>query len=192
MDDDAVPDLFFGAPGSTLNNTTIVNGVRPLAGAAYVIEGALIGGTSSGSTTTTTTGGNATSFNAVVNTLPPIIFTGNDFGLASPPVSALSHLISYAPLPVQVAEQQFRPQPGFLARQNVSQHPSQRKGTHQAPAGTVETVKAITGSENKYTKVNTLRPGVFKRGKTKVGKKNTFTHKVKVIPASQQTETYPG
>ena len=69
---------------------------------------------------------------------------------------------------------------------------SQKGGAHSAPAGTVLQVSAIKRSENKYTHVNTLRPGVRTRGKTKIGKQTTFTHKVKVIPTNQQTETFPG
>ena len=40
--------------------------------------------------------------------------------------------------------------------------------------------------------MNTLPHGVFTRDKFKHGKTNTFTHKVKVIPRSEQTETFPG
>jgi hypothetical protein len=198
VDPDDVPDLFFGAPFASLNSPiNIATTLRSLSGVAYVVEGSLIGGTSSSGGTGTSGGTTSsatvtTSFNTIVNSLNPVVFTGDDSGLPNPPLSQLSHLDSYAPLSVPLAEQQFRPTPGFLAREDVYHHPSQKGGSHSAPAGTVLDVAAIRGSENQYSKVNTLRPGVFKRGKTVVGKKTTFTHKVKVIPENLQTETYPG
>ena len=120
LDGDTVPDLFFGAPLSGLNNSTLgtnsfgSNGVRVNSGVAYAIEGALIGGTSSGTTpvtptTPTTSSGIVTPLAAT--TLAPPIFTGDLQGLPYPPVSALSHLISYQPLPVQLAYEQFLPAP---------------------------------------------------------------------------------
>ena len=196
VDPDSVPDLFFGAPFSSLSSPiNPLSVTRSLAGVAYVVEGALIGGTSSGGGGGGGGGGTntvITSFNTIVNTLQPVVFTGNDLGLPNPPLSALSHLTSYAPLPVQVAYQQFLPQPGFLARENAYHHPSKAGNFHQAPAGTVLDVPFIGKSENKYDKVNTLKPAIYRRGKTKVGKATTFTHKSKVIPRNQQTETYPG
>jgi hypothetical protein len=195
VDPDEVPDLFFGAPySSLLNPNNLVQTLRTLAGVAYVVEGSLLGGTAStGTSTTTTTSASAPSVTSKVSFLNPVVFTGADNGLPNPPISALSHLTSYAPLPVQVAEQQFRPQPGFVTREAVYTKPTSKKGgAHQAPAGTTLVVDNIRHSENEYSKVNTLRVGVRTRGKTKVGTKTTFTHAVKVIPTNLQTETYPG
>ena len=124
--------------------------------------------------------------------LTPPIFTGDLAGLPFPAVSTLSTLISYQPLPVQLAFQQFLPAPGFLAREEVALHPSKKSGAHQAPAGTVLNVGPIARSENRYSRHPTLTQKVFTRGKFKVGKATTFTHKVRVIPASQQTESFPG
>ena len=124
--------------------------------------------------------------------LPPPIFTGDLQGQAFPPVASLEHLASYQPLPVQLAYQQFLPDPGFRAREEVYHHPSKGKTAHQAPAGTVLNVGPIAHSENKYDKYNSLIKKVFTRGKFKVGKTTTFTHKVKVIPTSSQTERLPG
>lgn len=201
VDPDTIPDLFFGAPYSTLQDpNNLLLPERTNAGVAYVIEGSLIGGsTSSGGTGGGGTGGGAggattsgTRYINYVTSTQPQIFTGNDFGLPNPPISALSHLISYQPLTVQVAEQQFRPQPGFVAREEVYHHPSQKGGSHGAPAGTVLDVPQIKGSESHYAKKNTLDVEVRTRGKYKVGKKTTYTHNVKVIPTSEQTETFPG
>jgi FG-GAP repeat len=124
--------------------------------------------------------------------LTPPIFTGDLAGLPYPAVSTLSHLISYQPLPVQLAYEQFLPAPGFEAREEVYHHPTKGKTAHQAPAGTVLNVGPIGHSENKYAKYNSLIKKVFTRGKFKVGKTTTFTHKNRVIPAAEQTETYPG
>jgi hypothetical protein len=197
VDNDNVPDLFIGAPFSSLVDP--VSGLtvtRSLAGVTYVVEGGFIGGTSSGGggggggTTTGLT--SLTAFPNAFGLLNPVQFLGDNYGLPFPQVSKLEQLSSYAPLPVQIAYQQYRPAAGNLARQNAALHPKQKGNYHQAPAGTIENVAAITHSENKYSKVNTLAPHVFHRGKTKVGKPLTFTHKVKVIPRSQQTEHYPG
>ena len=195
VDGDNIPDLFFGAPGSGLNNSTLgTNGVRANSGVVYAIQGALIGATSATTTpttpTTTTTTGLFTP--TALSILAPPIFTGDLQGLPYPTVSALSHLISYQPLPVQLAYEQFLPASGFLAREQVSNHPSQKKGSHQAPAGTVLNIAAVARSENPYDKRKILASKVYDRGKFKIGKATTFTHKKKVIPAVEQTESYPG
>ena len=196
VDPDSIPDLFFGAPYSTLDNpNSLLTPERTLNGVAYVVEGSLIGGTATTTPTTPTTGAASTittSFNVILNSTAPIVFTGINAGLPSPPISTLSHLDSYAPLPVQIAEQQFRAQPGFITREDVYHNPGKKGNVHQAPAGTVLNVAGIGHSEDKYAKKNTLAHGVFTRGKTRVGKKTTFTHKSKVIPTNLQTETYPG
>ena len=193
VDSDAIPDLFFGAPASGLNNSTISNGVRVSSGVAYVLEGSLIGATSSTTPTTPTTGTGATSTTPLAaSVLAPPVFNGDMAGLPYPPVSSLEHLDSYQPLPVQLAYEQYLPAPGFLAREQVYHHPSQNSEAHQAPAGTILNVRAIGHSENRYSKVNTLLQKVFDRGKFKIGKATTYTHKVKVIPRSEQTESYPG
>ncbi len=201
VDLDQIPDLFFGAPYSNvLNPNSPLVTARNLAGVAYVIEGGLIGGSTGTGGTGTGGGGSSGNASSTGNgstiTIPitniPIIFTGDDNGLPNPPLSALSHLTSYAPLPVQLAYQQYLPKPGFLAREQVALHPSQSGGSHGAPAGTVLDVAFIGRSENKYDKHNTLKVGVRMRGKTKIGTKTTFTHKAKVIPTNEQTETYPG
>jgi hypothetical protein len=197
VDTDTIPDLFFGAPYSSLltPNSPLVT-TRNQAGVAYVIEGSLLGGTTGTGTSPGTGATGSTnsisSFTTIVNTLQPVVFTGDDSGLPNPPISALSHLNSYAPLPVQLAYQQFLPKPGFLAREQVALHPSQKGGSHSAPAGTELDVAAISRSESPFDKDPTLSKEVRTRGKTKVGVKTTFTHKVKVIPTSEQTETYPG
>ena len=194
VDNDSVPDLFFGAPFSTLLDPFTKSATRISAGATYVVQGGLIG-TSSGGGGGGGGGGGSTS--AVVPSafglLTPRIFTGDNAGLPYPPVSSLEHLGSYQPLPVQIAYQQYQVQPGFLAREELYHHPGRsRKNVHQFPAGTILNVAAIGHSENKYSKVNTLRPGIFTRGKLKLGKAVTFTHKGKVIPRSQQTQTFQG
>ena len=194
VDNDSVPDLFIGAPYASLSNSSLgTAGTRITAGVSYVIEGGLIGGTSSTTTTTTTTTtGLLQSFPNAFGQLIPVVYTGIDNGLPYPPVSALEAKSSYEPLPVQIAYQQYLAQPGFLDREQLYHHPSQKGGAHQAPAGTVLTVQNIKRSENKYAKVNTLSYKVFDRGKFKVDKPKTYTHKVKVIPRSQKTESYPG
>ncbi len=123
--------------------------------------------------------------------LAPPIFTGLYAGQPYPPVSQLEHLTTYQPIPVTIAYQQFLAQPGFLAREEVYHHPSKAKGAHQAPRGSVLYVAAIGyKSENKYSKKNTLPHATLSRSKFTYGKSITFTHKVKVIPRSQQTETF--
>jgi hypothetical protein len=198
LDADTVPDIFIGAPYSNFvsPNTTAV-GInpavpsRPFAGVAYALEGALLGGSSSGGGGTP--GGGSSTGTAAFAPLPfdiltPPIFTGDNAGLAFPPIDSLQHLASYAPLPVTIAFQQFRPAPGFLARQEVAHNPSEKNGAHQAPRGTILNVVDIAHSENRYTKVFTFPKVVFRRGKFRQGQTITFTHKVKVIPTADQTQ----
>ena len=180
-----------GLVASTTPITISIQG-RTTAGAVFiaraqnvtVTSGAGGGGGGSG-------GVGATTRNATTILASPI-FTGIEAGLANPPVSALEHLTSYQPLPVTIAYQQFQVQPGFLAREEVYHHPSKKSGVHQAPAGTVANVAAIGHSEDKYAKKLTLAHSVFTRSKFKQGKAITFTHKVKVIPRSEQTQTFQG
>ncbi len=136
-------------------------------------------------------GGSSVSGPSAATILAPPIFTGLDAGLPNPPVSSLEHLISYQPIPVTIAYQQFLPQPGFLAREEVYHHPSKASGAHQTARGTVLYVAAIGHTSlNRYTKHNTIPHAVLSKTKFTYGKSITFTHKVKVIPRSQQTETF--
>lgn len=198
VDGDNVPDLFIGAPFSSLVDP--VSGLivsRNLAGVTYVVQGGFIGGTSTGGGGGGGGGGGTglaglSAFPNAFGLLNPVQFLGDNYGLPFPQVSKLEQLASYAPLPVQIAYEQFRPAAGHLTRDNAYHNPGQKGNYHQAPAGTILNVAAIHHSENKYSKVNTLSSHIFHRGKTKIGVPLTFNHHVKVIPRSQQTEHYPG
>ena len=197
VDSDSVPDLFFGAPFTTLTDpVTSLTALRIEAGDAYVVEGGLIGTSGSGTGTGGTTTGTAGAFTSLIpnafGLLTPIVFTGDNAGLPIPPISSLEHLNSYQPLPVQLAFDQYLVAPGFRAREEYYHHPTKKGNFHQVAAGTVLTVQNIKHSENKYDKVNTLPHRVFDRGKTKIGKPVNFTHSVKVIPRSEQKGNYPG
>ena len=191
---DGVPEASFVINRSLLN---LVSGTT----ISFTIQGTTNAGTvfiaraASVAITTASGGGGAGGGGGLVGTtaatiLTPPLFTGTDYGLASPPVSTLERLTSYQALPVTIAFQQFLPKPGFLAREEVALHPSKGKTAHQAPVGTVLNVAAIGHSENKYAKYPTLLKKVFTRGKFKVGQSITFTHKVKVIPRAEQTQTF--
>ena len=193
-------DVFIGAPNYNLvNPSSLAQISRQAAGIAFAIQGGVTTGTGGGTPpppppggggggggTTTGTTSLFTATNASI--LAPPIFTGLNAGLAVPPLSSLSHLSSYQPLPVQVAYQQFRAQPGFLDRQNIYHNPAQGATSHQAPAGTVLNVAFIHYSEDKYAKVYTLPHSVFTRGKYHYGKAITFTHPTRVVPSNLQHE----
>ena len=52
--------------------------------------------------------------------------------------------------------------------------------------------RPISHSLNKYDKVHTYPGHIFRTEQVQAGKVITFTHKVKVIPRSEQTETFVG
>ena len=197
-------DFFLGAPGFSLSDpATLGSGtiLRNSSGAEFTVSAAALPGNSAGGGTTPVTpgGGTGTGSAAVVNV--PLsstyiqaspIFTGINAGQPYPTLTSLSHLDSYKPLPVQLAYQQFRPAQGFAAREAVYHNGGKGKA-HQAPAGTILGVPQLgRRGMDKYNKVNTLPHGVFTRSKFQVGKATTFTHKVKVIPRNEQTQTFPG
>lgn len=137
-------------------------------------------------------GGAGISGPTISQILAPPIFTGDLAGLPYPPISSLERKSSYQPLPVELAFAQFQTAPGFLAREQVYHHPSQNKHAHQAPAGTNLNVAAIGHSAARVLRVNTLPHKVFSRGKFKIDRVTTYTHKQLVIPRSGQSQTYPG
>ena len=194
VDGDAIPDLFFGAPfSSLLNPVNLLTTTRNMAGAAYIFESGLKGSTTGGGGGTSPVSGAFTSLAAnAFGLLTPVVFTGDNYGLPYPAVSSLEHLNSYAPLPVQIAYNQFLPLPGYRTREEVYHHPGKKGNVHQFPAGTNFNVAAIGHSEAKVLRVHTLSSHIFDRGKTKIGRETTYTHKVKVIPRSQQKGSYPG
>ncbi len=188
-------DVFIGAPNYNLLNPSLTTQIsRQAAGIAFAIEGGVTvgsGSTTTGGGTGTTTGttGNATLISPTAfGILAPPVFTGINGGLASPPLSSLSHLSSYQPLPVQLAFQQFRAAPGFGARINLYHNPDEGSTAHQAAAGTVLNVAFVHYSEDKYAKKETLPHNVFTRGKFHYGKAITFTHHIKVVPNNLQHE----
>ncbi|MFO0909664.1 MAG: hypothetical protein U0794_15180 [Isosphaeraceae bacterium] len=97
-----------------------------------------------------------------------------------PPLSALSRLGSYKPIPYRVAVQQYMPEPGFTQR--MVQYYFPKKYDHQF------------GSRNRYTgsRTSTLSQYVFTRGKWHAGDVKTFTHNEHVIPTTLQTERLGG
>ena len=192
---DGVPDASITIDRSLLNlvaGTTITFSIRgtTVAGTVFIARATSVAVTTGGGGGGGGGGGTAIGTPTASSILAPPIFTGNDFGLPSPPVSSLERLASYQPLPVTIAFQQFQSQPGFLARQEVALHPSKAKGAHQQARGTILNVAAIGKSENKYSKKNTLPHAVLSKTKFQYGKSITFTHKVKVIPRSAQKQTF--
>ena len=190
---DGVQDASFVINRSLLNLVSgstisfIIQG-KTNAGTVFVAKAAVVnvnGGSGGGGAG----GGGGISGPSAATILASPIFTGNFAGLPYPPVSTLSTLISYQPLPVNIAYNQYLPAPGFLARNQVYHHPG-KGSSHQAPVGTIEQVSAIRRSINLYAAKNTLGHEVFTKSKFTYGKKVTFTHKVKVIPAVEQTETF--
>ncbi len=195
VDSDAVPDLFFGAPySSLLNPVNLLTTTRSRAGVAYIFESGLNGSTTGGGGNPTSPGsGGFTNLTAnAFGLLTPVVFTGDNYGLPYPAVSSLEHLNSYAPLPVQLAYNQFLPLPGYRTREEVYHHPDKKGNVHQFPAGTALNVAGIGHSEAKVLRVHTLSSHIFDRGKTRVGRATSYTHKVKVIPRSEQKGYYPG
>ncbi|WP_435010338.1 beta strand repeat-containing protein [Tundrisphaera lichenicola] len=197
LDGDNVPDLFIGAPLTDLRDPqNLGSTLRTNSGIVYAVEGALLGGTNGGGGGGGGGGGSGGVSSIFVipaaSLLAPPIFTGETAGLPYPPVSALEKLQSYAPLPVQIAYEQFLPKPGFRARQEIFLHPKKGQTSVQAPRGTYLYVAAIgKSSQSKFTRVNTLPTKVFTRGNQfKHGETKTFKHKVKVIPRSAQTQRF--
>ena len=194
LDSDAVPDLFFGAPFTNLNTPGTLAPSRTLAGVAYAIEGALIGGAGPvpPPPPPPNPGGGAVPavFTPTAGSLlAPPIFTGDNAGLPFPTASSLSHLTSYRPLPVQIAYNQFLASPGFLAREEAYHHPY-RGVSHQAPVGSARNVSAIHYSENRFTRIFTVTHHQLSVTKFKYGRSITFTHPAKVIPRIEQTQTF--
>jgi hypothetical protein len=127
-------------------------------------------------------GGASTGFGAVPpGTIVPSIFVpplGPDRYV--PPISALSALGSYKPIPYRVAIHQFLPGQGFAQRTQQFFHPSH--------------VEHQFGSrhDDRGGRTSTLGRDVFTRGKYKAGKVFTFTHSTHVIPSNLQTERLGG
>ncbi len=186
-------DLFLGAPGFTLTNpATGTSAGRTLDGAGFAINQA-------GSTPVpppppppppnpgTPPVAQFTPTAASLLVVPT--FNGDNAGLVFPTATSLSHLSSYRPLPVQLAYDQFLPNQGFRARQEVYHNPG-RGQAHQAPAGSVLNVAAIHYSENRFARRNLIPHGVLVADKFRHGQSITFTHNVKVIPRAEQTQTF--
>ena len=192
-------DIFLGAPGFSLTDPATGNTAsRNSDGAEFTVDSLLLNGVTpppppppSGGSSTGSASATGLVLTTTFNQGSPI-FTGAYAGQPYPDVTSLEHLSSYKPLPVVLAYQQFRPAPGFAAREEVYTNPGKGQ-VHQAPAGTVLGVPHFgRQGENYYTRYLSLPHGVFTRGKFRVGRATTFTHNVKVIPRSEQTQTYPG
>ncbi len=195
-------DIFLGAPGFSLTDpVTGTQASRTLDGAEFTVDSLLLTGgnvpppppppppPNPGNTGAAATTG-VTLTSTFLQGSP--IFTGLYAGEPYPTVTSLEHLTSYQPLPVQLAYQEFRPAPGFAAREEIYHHPG-KGDPHQVPAGTVLGVPKLgRKGENYYTRYNSLPRGVFTRGRFRIGTSTTFTHNPKVIPRSEQTQNFPG
>jgi len=102
-----------------------------------------------------------------------------------PTVTALSALSSYAPIPLNVALQEYQPPDGFIQRIYAYNHPGKPLPPTLTQRGQNHS-KEPFGSHGVWT----LGSKVFDRGRFHPGKTYSWTHKGIVVPVSRKRETY--
>ena len=180
------------SPNSPTTSTTRGH----IAGVAYAVEGgldrrhravaaAVAGGGGGG------TGDRRSAFaRRPLGLLTPPIFTGETPACPSRRSPRWS-TFQLPPLPVQIAYQQFLPAARLPGPPGGLPPPEQKATAHQAPRGTYPQRRRHRPQRAPVRQdEHPAARSVFTRGKFKHGKTITFTHKVKVIPRSQQTETF--
>ncbi|GAC1470523.1 MAG: hypothetical protein NVSMB9_15700 [Isosphaeraceae bacterium] len=95
-----------------------------------------------------------------------------------PPLSSLSRLGSYKPIPLRVALRQYQAQPGYNERLLQYFHPTEHRNQFGYSGG--------DGHQGHRT--TALGSKVFTRGKFKRGKHFTFTHEQHVVPTNLKIE----
>ena len=174
-------DFVAGAPGYTGTlPTSTSTPPTPLVGASAVVLQALqpdntlpqLGGSSGGGGGG---GGGGSQGGLVVSPLPPGLFIPSSFippfGSSFVPTTAALSTLNYAPIPLNVALNQYMPPDGFRQRINVWHHP---KSKVNPPLGG-RTVHS-SGNLNKPFGVWTLGSKVFTRGRFHAGSTNAWTH----------------
>ena len=107
-------------------------------------------------------------------------FIGPNGDSLVPTIASLSAYSNYKPLPLAVAINQFLPDPAFTSRNYAVAH-----------GKALSTGQGITSTHNSAPNgVHTLGKHVFTRGKFHPGKRIEFTHKVRVVPASEQHQVF--
>jgi len=101
-----------------------------------------------------------------------------------PTVSALS-AFNYAPIPLNVALQQYLPPDGFIQRDYAYNYPGKKLPPTLEERGQTQSRKTY-GSSGVWT----LGSKVFTRGRFHPGKTYQFTHKGRVVPAQLSREKY--
>jgi hypothetical protein len=190
-------DFIAGGPGYTGTLPTTNNGTTtptPLDGAAAMVLNTLqpanslipLGGSPTPTPTPTPTIGSGAVAGAVLpgtfvptNYIPPL---GTSF---VPTVAALSAFSGYAPIPLSVALQQFKPPDGFSQRIYAYNHPGKPLPPTLEERGQTQS-RHLYGSSGVWT----LGSKVFTRGRFHPGKTYQFTHKGRVVPASASRERY--
>ena len=102
-----------------------------------------------------------------------------------PTVSALSAFSGYAPIPLSVALQQYKPPDGFSQRIYEYNHPGKPLPPTLEERGQTQS-RHLYGSSGVWT----LGSKVFTRGRFHPGKTYQFTHEGRVVPASAKRERY--
>jgi len=190
-------DFIAGGPGYTGTLPTTMNGTTTAtvdAGAAAMVLNTLqpanslipLGGSPTPTPTPTPTIGSGAVAGAVLpgtfvptNYIPPL---GTSF---VPTVAALSAFSGYAPIPLSVALQQFKPPDGFSQRIYAYNHPGKPLPPTLEERGQTQS-RHLYGSSGVWT----LGSKVFTRGRFHPGKTYQFTHKGRVVPASASRERY--
>jgi hypothetical protein len=196
-------DFIAGAPGySGTLVTTTASPPTPLVGAGAMVLQSLqpantlipLGGGSGGGGGG---GGGGSSGGAIAGAVPPGLFVPPDFvppfgSSFVPTVTALSALSSYAPIPLNVALNQYLPPDGFAQRIYLWHHP----GANVNPPLGGRTI-TNSGKPNKGRGVFTLSTTVFTRGRFHAGKTLKWTHSDlhghtpgRVIPANAVRQQY--
>jgi FG-GAP repeat len=190
-----IPDAIITiSPRSNLNLTpgtaTIVISGKTLATAPAPNE------TWTGSATVTVTGSSGGGSTSAVVGVPtgPVLFTDfiPTFGANqyTPSLAQLSAL-SYQPLPLAVALQQFGPAPGFAQRNYSYYHPGKTLGPQYISRG--QNTRPDGGTRG----ITTLSSRVFDRSRFHAQKTYTYTHKAPkakllkgVVPVQSRTEKF--
>jgi hypothetical protein len=190
-------DFIAGAPGYTGTLATTALGTTAptlLDGAATMVLSTLqpantlipLGSSPTPTPPSPGTGGGGASAGAVLpgtffptTYIPPL---GTSF---VPTVAALSALSTYAPIPLNVALQQYLPPDGFIQRDFAYAHPGK-----SLPPTLSQRGQNYSKKEYGSSGVHTLGSKVFDRGRFHPGKTYSWTHTGKVVPAQDKRETY--